>query len=400
MNYKLCRLWNKDKQIKYLINNHILLITLYEATNFADKKNKGKKPKIQPFFLRSYNFFCIFETITFTHNIYFYTRSTMNKTNLLENFISILFTKFSKRYELVSFIAENLCIEKESASRRLSGKVQFTVAEIGTLAQKLGISLDSLITTSRNETILPTPLMLEIPRTEDSMDNLIDSIIPYYRLHQHTCKEMTELGTVFDTIPTEFYLPFPFLSKFMYFKWRHYFVKPQEPLDFHSWEVPEKLNLLHKSIQDIYPMFKYAYYLWDHNVIWNLMNDIKYFRNIHLLTEEDSRMIKKDIHQMLYSLDGVAKKTVTDYLCAQHIEFYISSVSVGMTFSYHIAKNHSTCMFRTFFARSSTCTDREVCLKMRDWLYSMRKVSTLISESGEKERLLFFEEQHQLVDLI
>ncbi|MCC8095284.1 MAG: hypothetical protein LIP05_07980 [Tannerellaceae bacterium] len=44
----------------------------------------------------------------------------------------------------MNLISEILCIEKEPASRRLSGKVLFTIREMGLLADVFTISIDQL----------------------------------------------------------------------------------------------------------------------------------------------------------------------------------------------------------------------------------------------------------------
>ncbi|MCD7898345.1 MAG: hypothetical protein LUH22_00250 [Bacteroides sp.] len=98
----------------------------------------------------------------------------LNKTDLLQNFVEALIHKDVTRSDLISRIADILHIEKESASRRITGKVQFTIREMGILAQEMDISLDSLI--NSNNSYTPIFFKMDIPRVCRSIDQLIDTI--------------------------------------------------------------------------------------------------------------------------------------------------------------------------------------------------------------------------------
>jgi len=42
--------------------------------------------------------------------------------------------------------------------------------------------------------------------------------------------------------------------------------------------------------------------------------------------------------------------------------------------------------------------DYKICIKIREWINSMKKLCTLISDSGIRERRMFFNDQHEVVD--
>lgn len=322
----------------------------------------------------------------------------MKKTDLLDSFIDVLNQKTPKRSELISQIADILKIEKESASRRMSGKVQFTIREMGILAQEMNILIDALIQPDQNYT--PIFFRMDNPRIFISMNDLIDSIEANILELQIGESNDQEMGMIFASLPVEFFIPYPTLCKFMYFKWGHHFIGSKEFEDFTSWKLPEKLNTIHYDIMKFYRKYRNIYYIWDRPVIWNLMKDIRYFNTIHILTPEDVFSIKKDVLQMLNDVENMANGTRESPLNNGNIEIYISSLNIGISSIYYSSEEYYFSLFNTYFLHSAMQKGEMAGEKVKAWIHSLKKISTLISGSGEKERMLFFEEQRQILDQI
>ncbi len=320
----------------------------------------------------------------------------MQKINLLEKFTNILLQQLPKRYELVAEVADLLKIERESASRRLSGKVQFTVQEIGILASHFGISLDNLL----NDRFNAIHFEMNVPLKADSFEPVINQLTKFLNNQSTLDGDILELGTVFDSFPVEFYMKYPILNKFMYFKWGHQFTRSNEFYDFSSWELPADIIRYHAELEKIYRKYTMVYYIWDKAVIWNLINDLAYYKRLHVISDEDTLLIKEDIHQMLYYVESVArgvcdnKKRMRD----GNVALYIPNTHIGMYYSYHISEGSGFCFFKSNFIQSSISNDYVTVKKVQDWFRNMTKVSTLITESGELDRRLFFARQHKIVD--
>lgn len=322
----------------------------------------------------------------------------MYRINLHERFVQGLKEKFTRRSELVNLISEILFIEKESASRRLSGRVNFSVDEIGILACKLGISLDSLLYPI--DSTLMVPFVMNCPKKQTSFDVVIEILEKSVSQHRELIREPAGIVTVFDSLPIEFFVHYPELCKFLYFKWGHFFVGTSEFKDYRNWRMPAKLDSLHKELMDCYACYQSAVYIWDNPVIWNLTNDIRYLLQIDMLQREDAAKIKADVHRMLDDVEGVASGMPNADSALENKEFYVSSINIGMTVTCITGKNRSMSFFKTFFVNSYTSPDRNFCMSAGSWINGMKKVSTLISGSGEKERTLFFKEQHRIVDTV
>ncbi len=57
-------------------------------------------------------------------------------------------------------------------------------------------------------------------------------------------------------------------------------------------------------------------------------------------------------------------------------------------------------MIGVFAMNYITSTDEGTLEKMKLWTQSQKKVSTLISESGEVQRMMFFKKQREIIETI
>jgi len=317
----------------------------------------------------------------------------MKKISLLNEFIETLNNNTSKRSELVYEICDLLNIEKESAYRRLGGRVQFTVDELGILAKKYGISIDNLL----YEGYRSVSFKMSQP-LKSSVNHLKDELDGYLQNHENRFLEKTELGAILNSMPLEFYIPYPHLLKFMYFKWGHHFIGTEEYNDYANWHVPKVLSSLNVKLMDVYERYEKVLYIWNVSVIWNLMKELNYFYKMHLLNNDDFNLIKQDLHDIMCKIEKIVSGTGNNELNSGKVFFFISNVDIGICYSYLFSEKDCSCFFKSYFVQSTFINDSVICTEVRNWIYSLMKVSTLISGSGEKERRLFFEEQHKIID--
>lgn len=321
----------------------------------------------------------------------------MEQFNLLGSFIAFLHQRIKKRSDLVSFIADTLKIQKESASRRLNGSVLFSVQEMGLIASTLGISLDKLLKNDPDYEFFPMKML-----RPNNMDSLIDGLDQLFektlKLTEKVCLKPAKMGMVTDSLPLEFCLPETSLYKFIFFKWEHSFLSEQNNLKFASWTLPEKLIVYHQKLIELYKKYKTVFYIWDMSIVWNLMKELLYFRNINLLENEDVELIKKDLHDLMNRMEKMASGMEKSSFGHDELQLYISYLNIGNHLISSSSDSYFFAIFRSAFIQPSIIETPSTCIAIRDWVNSMKKVSTLISESGEKERRLFFEEQHSIIE--
>ncbi len=323
----------------------------------------------------------------------------MRYSVLSNKFINALQQKINKRSCLVSFISETLEIERESASRRLNKSVNFTIEEMGILALKLGISLDGLLYSNGEHFHFPSFVMHSPMKLEsiNSLEFKIESDLE--SLSRVILSEPAEYGAIFTYPPLEFLLPYKFLLKFTYFKWGYYYTNSSHFDNYATWEVPNNFFKLNERLVKIIRKLDKAFYIWDNCVIWSFVKDITYFASIGSLNKDDLKQIKAELHNMLYHFEEMLKNN-SILKGPKEIDVYISDVNLGAGFSYILSKNNWSSSFYTYFVGAEFNADYSTTIQLRNWMNSMKKVCTLISGSGARERKNFFSQQHKIVDII
>jgi len=322
----------------------------------------------------------------------------MKHSIFLNKFINALHQKIKKRSYLVSFISETLEIERESASRRLNRSVNFTIEEMGTLALKLGISLDGLLYSNGEHFHFPS-FVMHSPMELDSIDSLafkIESDLD--NLSNIILSEPSEYGAMFTYPPLEFLLSYNYLLKFSYFKWGYYYTSSSHFNNYTTWEIPKKLLKLNERLLYLISKLEKVFYIWDNSVIWSYVNDIVYFASIGSLNKDDIKQIKAELHTMLYQFEEMLKNNNSVLQGPKEIEIYITDVNLGAAFSYLMSKNKRCSSFYTYFIGADFNDDYSTTTQLHDWMNSMKKICTLISGSGVRERRNFFNQQHRIVD--
>lgn len=315
--------------------------------------------------------------------------------DLNESFLVALKEKFSKQTALISAVEDILKIERESAYRRIKGTVQFSIREMGILAQRLNISLDNLLVDNRINIL---HVYMLSPRIEDSLDSIAQGVQGYLaRVKMISEIPNSEMGVAYAHLPMEFYTPYYYLLKFIYFKWGNYYVGPEKYKDFSRWKIPDEIVNYHSNVMSMYRKMNKMIYIWDKAIIWDLVKEVKYFASAGMIGDEDLIRIKNDIHHMLNDLEELTAAGGPDN-DSEKIELYVSHIKIGVTYSYLWSDSYAASYITTLSMLSTINENRAVCKKVRTWIKSMKKVSTLISGTGDKERLLFFKEQRQIVD--
>lgn len=325
-------------------------------------------------------------------------RKMKNKTSLLESFRNTLRDRIPSRPKLVKTVADILNIEKEPVSRRLNGDVSFSVDEVGKLAKNLHISIDSLL--SREDTKQWLPYRLEQPWEFNSIEDLMTMYREYLEVGEEIGFENAEFGYIFSVLPVSLYINYPHLTKLALFRWGHYHVGSEEFYNYEKWEIPEKLSELLDRIKHRPIREASLTYIWDESLIWILCREIQSLYQMHAIDKASMALIAGDLHQLLTDLETKIKSGGRLPDTNNSLSVYITNTHVGANGWYHISDKGCLSLVQANFIHSRLLKNSESCEIIRTWIDSLKKISTLISGSGQKERLLFFGEQRKIVDTL
>jgi hypothetical protein len=136
--------------------------------------------------------------------------------------------------------------------------------------------------------------------------------------------------------------------------------------------------------------------VWDNLIFRYLVTDIQFFSTINLISNDDIQQIKEDLLALLDYIEQIAETGCVEET-GTPVSFYISDINLDADYSYVQINDFCMSHVRTFILNSVASTDQSSFGKMKDWIDSLKKSSTLISKSGVKYRAEFFEKQRKII---
>jgi len=318
----------------------------------------------------------------------------INAETLNYNLQKAIKSKLPENKSMANVLADILPIGKEAVYRRLRGEVAFTLYEAAQIVKQLGISLDSIIKT----TYTNNPLYELIDQRHYDLrekDYLaFEEFLELLRFSgQELYSEQVYTSNLFPMFPANRYYLF---GKYNSFRWMYLNQELQNVKPFREIEYPERLHNVSKAIVEETKNIKNTLYIWDNTIIQSILKEITYFRSIRLMNDDDIEEFKVELHNFLDKMEGIASKGRFEN--GNKVQIYISNINTDTAYSYLETNQIQLSMIGAFTMNYIVSLDSNSLLRMKDRVHSLKRVSTLISESGEIQRIQFFKAQHELVD--
>lgn len=318
----------------------------------------------------------------------------MNTDVLNTNLIEVMKEKIPDGINLANTLMDILYIGKEAVYRRLRGEVPFTLNEASIISKKMGVSLDQIVGISYTNNAM---FDLNLLQSSDPIKTYCTILCHYLDLFEGLRNDPTsELSTASNMIPQTFYLKYDCLSKFRLFKWMYQNEKVNCVKYFSDLVLSDELKQAQKNFVEATQYIQTTNYIWDSMMFFHLVNDIKYFASVHLITDEEVIKLQDELLRLLDDLEGIATKG--KFETGKDVHIYISNINFEATYSFVENSNMQLSLIRIFSINSITSRDKEMCKNMKEWVQSLRKFSTMISESGEMQRIQFFKKQREIVE--
>lgn len=312
----------------------------------------------------------------------------MTTFNYNDELIRAMKAKLPKGVYLANKLIDVLCLGKEAIYRRLRGEVPFTLAEAATISREMKISLDRLAGAPSGTNAI---FDLNVIHYKDPIETYYAIVDGYVKLFQDVTPDpASELCTASNIIPQTFYLKYELLSKFRMFKWLYQFEKVDIDNHFEDLDMVDKLLERQREFVIESQLFNRTCYIWDSKIFVYLVNDIKYFASVQLISLEYVRMLKKELLELLAELEEIAVRGT--FRSGKEVSIFISNINFEATYSYIANTRCHMSLVRLFAINSITSEDENVFKNVKEWVDSLRKYSTLISQSGEMQRIKFFQQ--------
>ena len=303
--------------------------------------------------------------------------------------------KLPSKDNLANALMDILYIGKEAIYRRLRGEVPFTLTEAAVISRKLGISLDKMIGVSFRDNAVFDMNIVSSEKPFEAYYSILEKQVDLFRSVKED--ETSEIGTSSNIIPQTLSLKYNMLSKFRLFKWM-YQNENIKCKHFEEMEIPQKKVEKQKEYSDLVSHIHSVDYIWDNMIFSHLVNDIQYFCSIHLITDEDKDMLKEELFLLIDEMEELSARGKSK--AGNDVKIYISNINFEATYSYLDTSSTQLSLIRIYSINSITTQDQEMFRGLKEWIQSLKKFSTLISESGEMQRIQFFKQQREIVSIL
>lgn len=319
----------------------------------------------------------------------------MKNDLLYKSLVKAIKEKYPERGKLTNKLADLLMLEKEAVYRRLRGDVPFTFFEVAAIAGNFDISLDHLIGYSSGKS---RPFQMK-------MVNFLNPTEEDYEMLEHFVDELrhlkddpdSEVGDALNILPQSLVLGYRYIYRFYLFKWMYQYGSAM-PVKYSQIIPADRLQLINSEIIAEVRQAANAYHIIDSMTFLYLVNDIKYFASIYLITREEIEVLKKELLVFIDDMETLAAKGAWEE--GRNVCFFVSSINFETSYSYVETQNCHLTMLKTFTLNDATSPDEAIFRRMKKWMQSLIRTSTLISRSGERDRIAFFEEQRRIVETL
>ena len=321
----------------------------------------------------------------------------MKRDDVQHYLLQALNRKISERTKLVERLMDILCMEKAAIYRRLRGEVPFSFFEVVNIAEKLDISLNSFIYTDSVQ-----------------VDRFELSIVEYTNMNEMDYKQwedyislitsakndpQSELAESSNVLPITIYAKFASIAKYYLFKYQYLLQESEERVSFGDTVVPDRLHRIYQSYFSESKNFANTIYIWDYLIFRYLVTDIRFFYDIKFISNDDIREIKQDLFALLDYIEEIASHGCFEET-GNPVSFYISDINFDADYSYVQIDHFYMAHVRTFILNSVASTDLSSFRKIKNWIQSLKKSSTLITKSGTVFRAEFFEKQRKMISAL
>ncbi|MDU1892767.1 MAG: hypothetical protein E6767_18965 [Dysgonomonas sp.] len=293
----------------------------------------------------------------------------------------------------VNYLTDILDLGRESVYRRLNGQIDFSLAEIVKLSNELEFSLNEIHSEYDKNLAAFEFFRDRLISPEQSFKSMLEAF--YERMVAVSNAKDKHTDLAINRLLGSLALQYNNLYKFVFYKWIHQFDKVPLNYYYSDLEVSDELaNLAQRA--SYYQKRLDKTIVLDENILYNTIQEVKYYQERELIKEEEVALIKSDLVLLLERLETVLDTGVSMY--GTKWEIYLCSINVcsNATCLDYDGKVSSSFWIHSDAAISTS--DRQVYKLQKEWIESLKKYSALITQSNQKMQAEFLNQQYKYLD--
>ncbi|MDH6314105.1 hypothetical protein M2137_002899 [Parabacteroides sp. PFB2-10] len=316
------------------------------------------------------------------------------KSELNSELIEAVKEKMLDDRNVLHILMETLSIGKEAAYRRIRGDVPFSFYEVVLIAKELGLSLDEI---AGNSVTHGAMFSFNLQKEENPFDYIYGILKGYYNLYLYVRNTPTgKASNASSHLPFLYYLQYKTLTKFRVCSWLHQTHGIKSMPKMSSVTLPDNLSEITHQVSDMHRGVAHTTLLWDKNIFATLIEDIRFFYEMELVSGEEVRLMKEELNNLIDEIEEIAHKG--KYANGNEVDIYISSINLEASYTYVSKEHFQLSAFHMFGIDYIHSENPGICEEQRIWIDSLKRYATLISQCGEKERLAFLKKQRESIN--
>lgn len=295
----------------------------------------------------------------------------------------------------IDYLSELLDISKDSAHRRLRGKMPFSFKELVILSEKLNFSLDELVALKTDN----NKVVIELKVDSNPEQEFIEKIKKYKEDVKNRFQDKSSSSILaLNYLPPELCIHFRHLFKFSYYTWLHWKDKSLCSPKFSEVEIPSYLENLRIEIASLSKHLKNSTFILDPNVFLTPIKLVLYFYNLELISKEEKEMIKEDFQEIINYIEKEVRINGEHYETKNY--YYLSYLNIDVNNGYYIHSGNISSSFSFNFFNRIIIAKREICEAHKEWFHSLKKYSILITGSNEIDLAGYIKKQREYIDYL
>ncbi len=319
------------------------------------------------------------------------------KNNLFHvKLIEEITRKIPQRNKLVNVLVDLLNIEKEAVYRRLRAEVPFSFNEVAVISKRLSLSIDELVDIT-SESVSPFKLrFVEFADPDDADFKVLEQLASFVEFTDNPVSEAAESTNL---IPKAWHFQYEHLIRFYLLKWSYQADTSVAPRRFSDFVLTDRMKKFYQEYVNATHHVGHIKYLLDFRLFDYFVTELNYFKSIQLVNQEEVELIKRDLYELL---DFMERLTLTG--CHEStgngVQIYISHLNFDSGYSYLQTGAYHISFLKTFILNGVISFDARTFERVKSWIQSQIKSSSLITESGEMDRIRFFVRQREILKTI
>lgn len=320
----------------------------------------------------------------------------MKPDSLREHLIKAMSEQLPPGTNLAKLLSSLLYMGKEAVYRRLRGDVAFSFEEAAVISEKMDVSLDEVVHSCFSNRTIVEPVPAGEISAVDKYTSILENKIS--TLAKVVGSGRSEVGISSNSLPLSLLYRYPGLARFSFYRWLYQYGVSDLSMTFSQVSLPAGLVELQNEYTDRIAGIDYIYYIWSDRLFASLTKDIGYFVDMRLMKPEEASMVVGELMSLAEDMERLASRG--GYREDKRVEMYVSSTNIDSTYIYLDAPTVHLSLIRIFSMDTIISREKFLCEGFKAWVKSQKRVSMLISGSGEPQKVKFFRTQRDILSTV